>query len=93
MKIKYLLKILTGREVIGMRSPLLKRLPREFKSELGKYIAIFLFMTLTIGFISGFLVAGSSMKKTYDDSFEKYNIPGAESKPEEEGGSDRPEIE
>ena len=74
MKIKYLLKILTGREVIGMRSPLLKRLPREFKSELGKYIAIFLFMTLTIGFISGFLVAGSSMKKTYDDSFEKYNI-------------------
>ena len=26
-------------------------------------------------------------------SFEKYNIPGAESKPEEEGGSDRPEIE
>ena len=31
-------------------------------------------MTLTIGFISGFLVAGSSMKKTYDDSFEKYNI-------------------
>ena len=66
MKIKYLLKILTGREVIGMRSPLLKRLPREFKSELGKYIAIFLFMTLTIGFISGFLVAGSSMKKTYD---------------------------
>lgn len=57
-----------------MRSPLLKRLPRELKSELGKYIAIFLFMTLTIGFISGFLVAGSSMKKTYDDSFEKYNI-------------------
>ena len=51
-------------------------------------------MTLTIGFISGFLVAGSSMKKTYDDSFEKYNIPGTESKPEEGGGgSDRPEIE
>ena len=55
MKIKYLLKILTGREVIGMRSPLLKRLPREFKSELGKYIAIFLFMTLTIGFISKYI--------------------------------------
>ena len=31
-------------------------------------------MTLTIGFISGFLVAAGSMKTAYDESFEKYNI-------------------
>lgn len=57
-----------------MKSPLRKRLPREFKSEFSKYLVIFLFMTLTIGFVSGFLVAGSSMITAYDNSFEKYNI-------------------
>lgn len=35
---------------------------------------IFLFITLTIGFISGFLVADNSMTHAYDESFEKYNI-------------------
>lgn len=55
-------------------NPLRKRIPREFIHEIGKYIAVFLFMTLTIGFVSGFLVASGSMKHTYDDSFERYNI-------------------
>ncbi len=31
-------------------------------------------MVLTIGFVSGFLVADGSMLKAYDESFEKYNI-------------------
>lgn len=57
-----------------MKNPLNKRLPRELKSDLGKYLALFLFMTLMIGFVSGFLVAGDSMKTAYDESFEKYNI-------------------
>lgn len=57
-----------------MRNPLNKRLPREFKGEFAKYLAIFLFMTATIGFVSGFLVAGNSMIQAYDESFEKYNI-------------------
>ena len=57
-----------------MKNPLLKRLPKELKTDLGKYLVIFLFMTLTIGFVSGFLVAGSSMSAAYDESFEKYNI-------------------
>ena len=35
---------------------IVERLPRELKSDFGKYIVIFLFMTLTIGFVSGFLV-------------------------------------
>ena len=57
-----------------MKNPLWKRLPRELKSDFGKYIVIFLFMTLTIGFVSGFLVADDSMLAAYDESFEKYNI-------------------
>lgn len=57
-----------------MKNPLMKRLPRELRSDIGKYLALFLFLTLTIGFVSGFLVADNSMKAAYDDSFEKYNI-------------------
>lgn len=57
-----------------MRNPLFKRLPREFKSDFGKYVAVFLFMTLTIGFVSGFLVADDSMLAAYNESFEKYNV-------------------
>ncbi|MBQ3947022.1 MAG: ABC transporter permease, partial [Ruminococcus sp.] len=57
-----------------MKNPLLKRIPRELKDDLGKYIALFLFLTLTIGFVSGFLVADNSMKKAYDNSFEDYDI-------------------
>ena len=57
-----------------MKNPLWKRLPRELKSDFGKYIVIFLFMTLTIGFVSGFLVADDSMLAAYDEGFEKYNI-------------------
>ena len=57
-----------------MRNPLIKRLPREFINEITKYLVIFAFMVGTIGLVSGFLVAGSSLKQSYDESFEKYNI-------------------
>ena len=57
-----------------MRNPLVKRLPSEFKNELGKYIVIFLFMALSVSFVSGWSVAGGSMATAYDESFEKYNI-------------------
>lgn len=57
-----------------MKNPLNRRFPRELKSDLGKYAVIFIFVTLMIGFVSGFLIAGSSMKKSYNESFDKYNI-------------------
>lgn len=60
-------KSLTGRRCV-MRNPLTKRIPREIKNDLGKYIALFLFLILSIGFISGFLVAGDSMKSAFDNS-------------------------
>ena len=57
-----------------MKSPLRKRLPRELKSEFGKYLVAFIMMAITIGLVSGFLVADGSMLRAYDDSFQKYNI-------------------
>ena len=57
-----------------MKSPLRKRIPRELKGEFGKYLVVFLLMVLTIGFVSGFLVADGSMLKAYNESFDKYNI-------------------
>lgn len=55
-------------------NPLMKRIPRELRTDLGKYVVLFLFLALTIGFVSGFLVADGSMIKTYSDSFSKYKI-------------------
>ena len=60
--------------VILMRNPLNKRLPRELKSEIGKYIVLFIFLAGMISIVSGFIVAASSMSKAYDESFDKYNI-------------------
>lgn len=57
-----------------MRNPLWRRIPKELKGELGKYMVIFLFMVIMTGMVSGFMVAGESMKKTYDNTFDKYNV-------------------
>ncbi len=57
-----------------MRNPLNRRVFREFREDLGKYIVIFMLLFVSIGFVSGFLVAGSSMMKAYNESFEKYNV-------------------
>lgn len=55
-------------------NPLSKRIVRELKDDFTKYIVIFLLLALTIGLVSGFLVADNSMITAYNDSFEKYNI-------------------
>lgn len=57
-----------------MKSPLRKRIPRELREELGKYLVVLILMISTIGFVSGFLVADGSMIQAYNDGFEKYNI-------------------
>lgn len=57
-----------------MKNPLRKRLLRELRQEAGKYLAIFLLLVATIGFVSGFLVADGSIIAAYNESFEKYNI-------------------
>ena len=57
-----------------MKSPLRKRIFRELKDEIGKYLVIFILMVATIGMVSGFLVADGSMIQAYNEGFEKYNI-------------------
>ena len=57
-----------------MKNPLRKRLPRELKTEFGKYLVIFLLLVATIGLVSGFLVADGSMIIAYNEGFEKYNV-------------------
>ena len=50
-----------------MKSPLRKRIPRELKGEIGKYLVVFILMVATIGMVSGFLVADGSMIQAYDE--------------------------
>ena len=57
-----------------MKNPLIKRIPREFKSELGKQLAIFLFFVLLIGAVSGFIISADSLIAAYNDSFEKFSV-------------------
>ena len=57
-----------------MRNPLKKRVFREIRMDWGKYLAVFVFLVLTIGFVSGGVVAGESMQKAYNDSFQTYKI-------------------
>ena len=57
-----------------MASPLRKRFPRELKNNLGKYLGIFLLMSVTIAPTSGFLLAAHSIGVIIDDMPEKYSI-------------------
>ncbi|MBO4911512.1 MAG: ABC transporter permease [Butyrivibrio sp.] len=66
-----------------MKKPLNKRLIRELKGDIGKYIVIFILLVFSIGFVSGFLVAGESMIQAYDESFEKYTIEDGNFRTEE----------
>lgn len=66
-----------------IRKPLNKRLIRELTGDIGKYIVIFILLVFSIGFVSGFIVAGESMIKAYNESFEKYNIEDGNFRTEE----------
>ena len=60
-----------------MASPLRKRFPRELKDNLGKYLGIFLLMSVTIALTSGFLLAAHSIGVIIDGMPEKYSIEDA----------------
>ena len=66
-----------------MKNPLRKRFFRELREEIGKYLVVFILMTATIGFVSGFLVADGSMLTAYNNSFQKYNIEDGKFETEE----------
>lgn len=63
-----------NKESKKIRNPLMKRVGRDFRQDIGKNLAIFVFITAIIAFISGFLVTDNSVKRAYDESFDKYNI-------------------
>lgn len=44
-----------------MHNPLNKRFKRDLRSDVGKYVAIFLFIVFFIGAASGFMVADNSV--------------------------------
>ena len=44
-----------------MKNPLIKRIPRELKSDWHKYLVIIVFMVIMIGVISGMYVGHDSM--------------------------------
>ena len=56
-----------------IRNPLLKRIPKELIGDWKKYLVVFLFLVLTIGFVSGMYVANESMLQSADESVSKYN--------------------
>ena len=56
-----------------MSSPLRKRLPRELRNNLGKYLGMFLLLTVAIAFTSGFLVAASSIELIGNNMRQDYN--------------------
>lgn len=55
-------------------SPLAKRFPREFKHNLGKYLGIFLLMSVSIALTSGFLLAAHSITVIMDGMRDEYLI-------------------
>lgn len=57
-----------------MRNPLIKRIPKELKSEWHKYIVIILFMILMIGLVSGMYVGHDSMLASIDEGKEKLKL-------------------
>ena len=53
-------------------NPLIKRIPKELIGDWKKYLIVFAFLVLTIGFVSGMYVANESMMKAADESATKY---------------------
>ena len=57
-----------------VRNPLIKRIPKELLGDWKKYMVVFLFLILTIGFVSGMYVANESMMKSATEGKEKYHL-------------------
>lgn len=72
-----------------IRNPLFKRPIRDLRRETGKYLALFLFLTMMIALTSGFLVADNSLRRAYDESFAKYGIEDGHFVLTEEADSNR----
>ena len=57
-----------------MKNPMNRRLPRELKADFGKYLVIFLFITMVVSVVSGFLVANDGIAKAYKRNLKNNNV-------------------
>ena len=57
-----------------IKNPLRKRVVRELLGDWRKYLVVFLFLVLTIGFVSGMYVANESMMSANRSGAEKYKL-------------------
>ncbi|MCR5792796.1 MAG: ABC transporter permease [Lachnospiraceae bacterium] len=55
-------------------NPLRRRIIRQFIGEWRKYIVIFVFLALTIGFVAGMYVANYSMLQAFENGKNEYNL-------------------
>lgn len=55
-----------------IKNPLIKRIPKELAGDWKKYLVVFLFLVLTIGFVSGMYVANESMLTAADGGITRY---------------------
>ncbi len=57
-----------------MSNPLNKRIPRELRNNLGKYLGIFLLLVVAVAFTGGYLLAANSMEAILVGMDEKYKV-------------------
>lgn len=57
-----------------VKNPLIKRIPKELIGDWKKYLVVFLFLVLTIGFVSGMYVANESMLQSAADGEKTYKL-------------------
>ena len=57
-----------------IKNPLIKRVPREIIGDWKKYLVVFFFLVLTIGFVSGMYVANESMLTSAREGVTKYHL-------------------
>ena len=55
-------------------NPLTRRIPRELAGDWRKYLVVFLFLVLTIGFVSGMYVANESMMRASAEGVTTYKL-------------------
>lgn len=55
-----------------IKNSLIKRIPKELAGDWKKYLVVFLFLVLTIGFVSGMYVANESMLTAADEGITRY---------------------
>ena len=60
-----------------IKNPLIRRIPKELIGDWKKYLVVFLFLVLTIGFVSGMYVANGSMLKAAECGLTQGNYPMA----------------